>query len=74
MSYRLKIARAEQKLIAIRNDETKTAARYDEIITLRMKLLDILDELERDQIIEGNKWIPRIEEMAKKWGKKGDCV
>ena len=55
-------------LARIRNDESLTAARYDEIIKLRMLLLDIMETAECDLLRR------RIEKAAAGWGKKGDCV
>lgn len=74
-SYTQKVADVQVVINAIRDDVSRTAARYDEIIKLRMMLLDIADiagtiahepELERVRI--------RILNRAKRWGRKGDCV
>lgn len=62
---KLKEGRADQVLL--RNDVTKTAARYDEIIALRMLLLDVLEDTEYVDI-------ERIRRASMRWGKKGDCV
>jgi hypothetical protein len=74
-TYRQISEDAQSIINARRDDPAKTSARYDEIIKLRMMLLDIADiagtiahepELERDRI--------RIVNRAKHWGRKGDCV
>jgi hypothetical protein len=55
----------------LRNDESLTAARYDEIIKLRMLLLEFLDYgLDSEMARFHN----RIAELSNTWGKKGDCV
>lgn len=56
----------------MRLDESKTAARYDEIIKLRMLLLDVLEDL--GEFTSGTTRMDHIEKLAQKWGKKGDCV
>lgn len=61
----------------LRNDPDLTAARYDEIVKLRMLLLDILDDLKDDwgeYALGAKNMAGRIEHFAKTWGKKGDCV
>ena len=57
---------------ALVSDASKTAARYHEIVALRMLLLDILDEFEDQQHYRALR--KRINHKAKTWGKKGDCV
>lgn len=52
----------------IRGDRDQTEARYDEIIKLRMLLLDIMETAECDALAR------RIERASATWGKKGDCV
>lgn len=60
----------------IRKDRSKTAERYDEIIRLRMLLMDVLDTVEvGDEFFDPMGGLrQRIEQQAKKWGLKGDCV
>lgn len=78
--YKRKLSTVENHLIALRLDTTKTAARYDEIIQLRMLLLDILEGTATLELSEGidkdriDRYRQRIEETSVKWGRKGDCV
>jgi len=74
MSYAQKVARAHKQLIQIRKDPTKTEARYDEIIELRMLLLDILETTIGLELPELNDLTVVIQKRAAKWGLKGDCV
>lgn len=67
-----------QRLEELKNDPTKTAARYDEVIKLRMHLLDILEDNRLLELVEQYPWIAnirlRIAKESKMWGRKGDCV
>jgi hypothetical protein len=60
----------------IRNDETLTAARYDEIVELRMLLMDIDEMLDESGMFPDvlSRIRKPIQDRVKKWGKKGDCV
>lgn len=67
------------KLAEIRNDPNQTQARYDEIIRLRMFILDFQDDIERNQdlgtvVLDANRWTSKIERFQARWGRKGDCV
>ena len=62
------------ELADIRSDPTKTAARYDEIIALRMFLLDIKEELSKDNDPLIQRVRRDILRRARTWGKEGDCV
>jgi len=64
----------ERALIDLRSDPKKTALRYDEIISLRMFLLDIQDELSRSEDPAALKVRKDISERAKQWGKREDFV
>lgn len=60
-----------RRLEDLRNDPALTAARYDEIIKLRMLLLEFLDYgLDHEMASFHN----RIVDLSNTWGKKGDCV
>lgn len=61
----------QDKLWEIRNDPKMTAIRYDEIIKLRMLLLDILEDLEE---AGEDGMADRIKYHSKKWGNPGDCA
>lgn len=78
-TYRQKAEQHAASLAALRSDPSKTAERYDEIIALRMLLIDVVEYVEVD--IDDDRMLDplgtlrfRIEERAKRWGKKGDCV
>jgi hypothetical protein len=66
----------EQKaaLDDLRSDPRKTAERYDEIISLRMFLLDIHDVLKNEEEPKLRSLAKRIHDRSKRWGKKGDCA
>ncbi len=77
LTYTQKIQAQKQKLDQIRNDGSRTVARYDEIIKLRTLLLDLMEEADRQEPpLTGVeiRLIDKVKEMSKKWGKKGDCV
>lgn len=60
-----------RRLEELRNDPRFTAARYDEVIKLRMLLLEFLDYgLDSEMARFHN----RILDLSKTWGKKGDCI
>ena len=65
---------AQRALIDLRSDPRKTSARYDEIISLRMLLLDIQDKLSRSEDPAVLQIRKDIDERAKQWGKREDCV
>lgn len=68
----------EQKslLIDIRSDPKMVSRRYDEIIALRMFLLDIREAIETADFEDPKlkKIEKQITALSRKWGKKGDCV
>jgi hypothetical protein len=66
---RMRAAAIRHNMALIRHDPTKSAERYDEIIELRMLLMDVMDYSEIPSALRA-----RIERRAKKWGAKGDCV
>jgi hypothetical protein len=72
----IRVDKIPERLTRIRNDETKTAARYDEIIALRMLLMDINDAIDESGMFPdvAERLKQKIVERAKRWGKKGDCV
>jgi hypothetical protein len=57
-----------------RSNPLKSAARYDEIMHLRMFLLNINHQLYRSQEPEALTLRREIMKLAIQWGKKGDCV
>ena len=65
---------AQRALIDLRSDPRKTSARYDEIISLRMLLLDIQDKLSRSEDPAVLQIRKDIDKRAKQWGKREDCV
>ena len=77
MNYAEKVQQHKAEVERIRNDASKTAERYDEIIALRMLLLDFVeivtdgDEIDNEAI---DKFKDKLLARAKTWGKKGDCV
>ena len=66
--------KARAALADLRSDPKKTSARYDEIISLRMFLLDIQDELANDEDPKAIAIRKDIGTRAARWGKRGDCV
>ena len=64
------------ELAELRSDPRLSELRYDEIIALRMFLLDIQGDLHNiyddDPIIR--RICKAISKRARTWGKKGDCV
>lgn len=60
---------ATDVLVALRNDAARTAARYDEILALRMLLLDMLEDEDLPE-----QWQEEIERRSRAWGAPGDCV
>ena len=73
-------ARYQRELAALRTDTAKTAARYDEILHLRMLLLDVLDDVDSShdddegRIHVSRATVEQIRRDAKRYGRKGDCV
>ena len=66
---------AMAELHDIKTDPTKSATRYEEIIDLRMFLLDIKDRLKKYNTTEERTRITEaILARAQKWGEEGDCV
>lgn len=62
----------------MRENKELTAERYDEIVALRMLLLDIVSDAEAygpggDYLIRG-RHIRTIRQLSKKWGQKDDIV
>lgn len=47
----------------------ETGARYDEILALRMLLLDMLDDEDLPE-----RWREKIERRSRTWGAPEDCV
>lgn len=80
--YHVQQARKHAHLEAMRNDPSKTAARYDEIVRLRMMLMDVEEMIVRivDDLCPGaqQRQLERarssILKAARRWGRKGDCV
>ena len=66
MNKRLAAALRIQRL---RLDPEKTAARYDEIIKLRMSLLNM-----QERFASIDEVYIMIKTLSESWGKKGDCV
>jgi hypothetical protein len=59
----------------LRLDATLTAARYDEIVTLRILLMEVADDLEGlDHPSDRSRLRERILKRAEVWGTKGDIV
>lgn len=78
-TYLEKFREGEMARAKIRSDTTLTEARYEEIVSLRMLLLDVNDTLEANEqdFMEDFRWKSikeKIDKQAKTWGKKGDCV
>ena len=78
-TYLEKFQAEEAARQAIRSDVTQTEARYDEIVSLRMLLLDILDGLDsaEDEGLTRHytaTFRERIKKRTPTWGKKDDCV
>lgn len=71
----LRLDRIPDKATRLRKDESKTAARYDEIIKLRQFIWqieeDYADELMPD--LRG-RLLRDIKALSAGWGKEGDCV
>jgi hypothetical protein len=72
--HKRRLAKASNELIALRNDGTKTAARYDEIIKLRMFILDIEAAMRQRGDERDEEQLRKIDKLAQFWGAKGDCV
>lgn len=73
----IRVDRVPDKITRIRLDESKTAERYDEIVKLRMLLLDIGEMIDDRGMLakEGGLSINRkIVAESARWGRKGDCV
>lgn len=66
-------SRDEEEYEYARTDPNKSAARHDEIISLRMLLLDLRDALVLNQT-NIRPLVAKIDNTAVTWGKPGDCV
>jgi hypothetical protein len=78
-----RITKAElqrEHIAEIRADSSRTAERYDEIVALRMLLLDVVERIkdwDLDYLRIGPQaehLVKRIEDRSESWGKEGDCV
>jgi hypothetical protein len=81
MTYNERRDARQATIERIRQDTTQAAARYQEILDLRMLLLDILDAvdgLDDDDRARRSRDLQHamqdIRRRARAWGKKGDCV
>lgn len=57
-----------------RSDPKLTAQRYDEIVKLRMMLLDIRSLLTGNNHPKAERIRDMIQKEARTWGEDGDCV
>lgn len=71
----IRVDKIPDKLTRIRLDASKTAARYDEIVKLRMLILGLIDDCDLEEAHRRlEQWRKKAEQMSKGWGAKGDCA